>query len=340
MNVGIIGAGFIGEVHGDAISKIPGLKVAAVCRTNRNELEKMAAKFQAKAYDNYRNLLADKGIDIAVIATPHHLHTEIAVEAAGMGKHVMMEKPMALTIGECDRIINAAAEARIKLSVGFCQRFAGAYQKARAVIDSGEIGSIVYGVSTMSKFWMESNRRSWHLDRKTGGGMWLTAGIHCLDRLTWIMDSSITAVSGKFFTGFHDQKADDAGMVFVRYANGACGAIVSTGYLSGAPNHLTEITGTKGMLSFDHNSVSIGKNGEWQLIESFSNDNWMQQAFLKQWQEFLFSIENDTAPPVSGSYARGIMEAAFAAEVSSQYNKEVCLPLDREYEAYIEGLIS
>jgi len=339
LNVGIIGAGFIGDVHGVAINKIPGLNISGVCRTNKTELEKMAVKFQANAYEDYKSLLADQNIDIVVIATPHYLHTEIATEATRLNKHIMLEKPMALTLKECDKIINAAAEAQVKLNVGFCQRFARAYQKTKEIIDSGEIGSLVYGVSTMSKFWMEDNRRPWHLDRKTGGGMWLTAGIHCLDRLTWIMGSPITTVSGKFFTCFHNQKADDGGMVFVRFANGTCGSVVSTGYQDGAPKYLMELTGTKGMISVDHTGVSVGKNGKWQLVENYSNESWMVYAFEKQWHEFLFSILNNTMPPVSGTYAREIMEAAFAAEVSSHLNKEVSLPLDKEFEKFTEGLI-
>ena len=339
MNVGIIGAGFIGELHGEAVRQIPGVNILGVCRTNKNELEKFALKFQAKAYQDYKSLLAEKDIDIVVIATPHHLHTDIAVEAAQAGKHIMLEKPMALTLKECDKIIDAAAKAKVKLNVGFCHRFAKAHQKAKEIIDSGEIGSLVYGIATMAKFWMEGNRRPWHLDRKTGGGMWLTAGIHCLDRLTWLMGSAITTVSGKFFTCFHDQKADDGGMVFVRYGNGTCGTIVSTGYQNGAPRHVTELTGTKGMISVEYDSISIGKNGKWQKIENYNNEDWMSYSLLKQWREFLSSIENNTEPPITGMYARGIMEAAFAAEISSTYNTEVGLPLDEKYLSFIGGLI-
>ena len=339
MNIGIIGAGFIGELHGEAIERIPGIKILGVCRTNKNELEKMAFKFHAEAYEDYKKLLANKEINIVVVATPHHLHTDIAVEAARLGKHIMLEKPMALTLRECDSIINAAAEAKVKLNVGFCHRFAKAHQKAKEIIDSGEIGALVYGTATMAKFWMEGNRRPWHLDRKTGGGMWLTAGIHCLDRLTWFMGSNITAVSGKFFTCFHEQKADDGGMVFVRYGNGACGAVVSTGYQEGAPKHLTELTGTKGMISVDYESISIGKNGKWQQVEDYSSEKWVPYAMQKQWLEFISSIENNTEPPVTGLYAREIMAAAFAAEVSSHYKKEICLPLSKEHEMFIEGVI-
>ena len=339
MNVGIIGAGFVGELHGDAIRQIPGLNIRGVCRTNKNELEKMARKFKAQAYEDYKNLLADRGIDIVAITTPHHLHTDIAVEAAQLGKHIMLEKPMALTLKECDKILDAVADAKVTLNVGFCNRFYKAYQKAKEIIDSGEIGSLVYGVATMSKVWMEENRRPWHLDRKTGGGMWLTAGIHCLDRLTWLMESEITAVSGKLYTRFHNQKADDCGMIFVRYANGSCGTIVSTGYQDGAPKHLTELTGTKGMISVDYHGISIGKNGKWRQVEDYSDEESMPWAILKQWQEFISSILNNTIAPVTGSYARGIMEAAFAAEASSYYDKEITLPLDKECELFIEGLI-
>jgi predicted dehydrogenase len=153
------------------------------------------------------------------------------------------------------------------------------------------------------------------------------------------MGSNITAVSGSFFTCFHTQKADDGCMVFIRYGNGSCGTIVSTGYQDGGPKNLTELTGTKGMISVENDSISIGKNGKWQRIEDYSGEDCMLYIMQKQWRDFLSSIENNTEPPVTGIYARGIMEAAFAAEVSSHYKKEICLPLPKEYEAFIEGLI-
>ncbi len=340
MNVGIIGAGYIGELHGQAISRVEGLKVSAVCRTAPGDLKRIADEFQAKAYTDYRELLADGESEIIVVATPHHLHTEIAVQSALSGKHVMIEKPLALTLQECDRILETAKQAQVKLSVGFCHRFAKAFQKTKEILDSGEIGSLVLGTATMSKFWMEGNRRSWHLDRKTGGGMWLTAGIHCLDRLSWLMNGRILTVSGRFSTAFHDQRADDAGMVFVRYSNGACGAIVSVGYKDGAPKNLMELTGTKGMIAVDYSGISLGKNGVWRKIDDFGNEKWMPHALTLQWRKFAEAVKNDTEPPVTGEYAREIMEAAFAAELSSRYGREIGLPLREELEADIERTLA
>jgi hypothetical protein len=88
----------------------------------------------------------------------------------------------------------------------------------------------------------------------------MTAGIHCLDRLTWLIGSPVQQVSAQLSTRFHDQQADDAGLIFLRYADGAAGTVVSVGYATGAPKHLTELTCTRGMLTIDYvGGVTIGR---------------------------------------------------------------------------------
>jgi predicted dehydrogenase len=179
----------------------------------------------------------------------------------------------------------------------------------------------------MSKFWFEPNRRTWHLDRTTGGGMWLTAGLHCLDRLTWLVGSPVQRVSAQFDTRFHDQNADDVGLIFLRYANGAVGTVISTAYKNGAPKHLTELTCTNGTLDISYeDGVRLGQNERWQTIPESVRPGWMEEAMLDQWRAFIEAIENDIQPAVTGDYARHIMAVAFAAEESSRIRQEVSVP--------------
>jgi len=328
INVGIIGAGFFGEKHAEAIAELPDVRLVAASRTNRTALQAFSQRFGTRGYPNYRDLLDDQQVDVVTIATPHHLHSEIAVQAAKAGKHILLEKPMAPSLEECDRILEAVAEAKVKLMVGHVNHFARAYRIAKELIDSGEMGDVVLGVSTMSKYWVEPNRRPWHLDRATGGGMWLTAGIHCLDCLTWLVGSPVRSVCAQFDTRFHDQQADDIGMVFLRYANGAVGTVVSTGYRTGAAKHFTELTCTKGMLNIDRSTgVTIGRDEQWHAVPESGSANTMHEALVGEWRAFLQAIELEREPPVSGSYARHIMAAAFAAEESSRLKKEVLVPL-------------
>ena len=331
LNIGIIGAGFFGEKHAQAIAALNDAQVVAATRNDPAALTAFTQRFGGRGYSDYRVLLADPTVDAVLIATPHHLHTAIAIDAAQAGKHILLEKPMAPTLAECDQILQAVDAADVRLMVGHINQFAPTYRMAKAMIASGETGEVVHGVSTMNKLWMESNRRDWHLDRSTGGGMWLTAGMHCLDRLTWLVGSRAQSVSAQFGARFHDQQADDVGMIFLRYANGAVGTVISTGYRTGAPTHLTELTCTKGMLKISYDAgIQIGRDEHWQLIpESVApamTQNWMATALIDEWRSFITAIETGSETAVTGAYARHVMATAFAAEESSRLCREVDVP--------------
>lgn len=323
LRIGIIGAGFFGEDHARAIEDIDHLQLVASCRTNIEKLQAFVEKFGGKAYTNHQKLLADPSVDAVVIATPHHLHTHIVEDAARAKKHILLEKPMAHTIEECDQILSVVKEHDVTLMLGHVSHFMPVYRKAKDILESGELGNVVLGSSTISKFWYEPNRRDWHLDRATGGGMWMTVGMHALDRLTWLMDSPVTRVSAQFSTQFHDQQADDAGLVFLRYANGSVGTVVSVGYKEGAPKFDTELTCTRGILHIKGDEVIIGQNGKWKTIASYDSESAMHEGLVNEWLAFSDAVTSGRPPAVTGDYARHIMATVFAAEDSSKSHKEV-----------------
>jgi predicted dehydrogenase len=326
LGVGIIGAGSFGEQHAQAIAALDDLRLVAATRTNPAALAEFTARYGGRGYTDYHALLADPAVEAVVIATPHHLHTGAVEAAAQAGKHILLEKPMAPTLAECDRILAAADQAGVTLMLGHTSQFAPAYQLAKQMLAAGELGDIVLGVSTMSKFWFEPNRRDWHLDRQTGGGMWLTAGIHCLDRLTWLVGSPVARVSAQLGARFHAQAADDAGLIFLRYANGAAGAVVSVGYREGAPKHLTELTCTRGMLTIDYaGGVTVGRNEQWRHVPDSATEDWMHVALIAEWRGFVDAVRSGQPPPVTGVYGRHIMAAIFAAEESSRVQQEVAV---------------
>ena len=326
LGIGIIGAGSFGAMHAEAIAALDDVRLVAAMRTNPPALAEFTARYGGRGYTDAAALLADPEVDAVVIATPHHLHRG-AVEAAALaGKHILLEKPMAPTLAECDRILAVTAAAGVTLMLGHTSQFAPAYRLAKTMLDAGEVGDVVFGISTMSKFWFEPNRRSWHLDRATGGGMWLTAGIHCLDRLTWLTGSPVARVSAQLGAYFHVQQADDGGLIFLRYANGAAGTVVSVGYREGAPKHLTELTCTRGMLNIDYaGGVSVGRCGAWQPVPGSDCDDWMHAALIEEWRSFAAAVGSGSAPPVTGAYGRHIMAAIFAAEESSLRREDVAV---------------
>jgi len=323
LGVGIVGAGFIGDLHAQAIRHVEGLSVVAATRRDREALDRFCKVHGASAFGDYRELIEDKRVDIVVVATPHDLHAQIAIDAARAGKAILIEKPLASTLEDCDRIVQAVSENRVTATVGFVNRYAPSYERARRLLDGGSLGEPVTGISTMAKFWMEPNRREWHLDPERGGGMWITAGIHCLDRLTWLLGSDILAVDAGFATRFHRQAADDTGMVFVRYRNGCVGTVMSIGYRRGAPRHTTEIQCVEGSLYVDYGSVSIGVDEAWNELDRYDANAWMAEALVLEWQTLAESVRAGTQPALTVEYGRHIMAAALAAKKSSRLGREI-----------------
>ena len=150
--------------------------------------------------------------------------------------------------------------------------------------------------------------------------------MHCLDRLTWLIGSEVESVCARFDTRFHDQEADDVGLVFLRHRNGSFGSVVSTGWKVGVTDHLTEMTCTKGMLRIEYTEgVSIGRDEKWLKVPEPGSSQWMEEALLNEWRAFISAIDQGTPSPVTGSYARHIMSVVFAAEESSNSKCEIAL---------------
>lgn len=326
MNIGIIGAGFFGEVHAQALQQIDGLRLVAASRSNEQALKQFVDRYGGRPYLSHQELLADPDVEAVVIATPHATHAEIAVAAALAGKHILLEKPMAHDLAGCERILGAVAAAGVKLALGHVTHFSRAYRIAKEIIESGEVGAPVTGVSTMQKQWLEPNRRSWHLDRDEGGGMLLTGGLHAIDRLTWLIGQRATSVSAEVTMRFHEQRADDASVLFIRYEGGATGVVFSIGYATGAPRHDTEVVCTNGMLRIDSvQGVWIGQNEELRHVPGSGSQSWLDDALVDQWRAFQTSVEDDAPPAVSGEFGLQIMKIVFAAEESTTTRTECAI---------------
>src|SRR3954449_869571 len=164
LGVGILGAGFFGAFHARAFAALPDIRIVAACAEELALAETFAAEHGGKPYGDWRALLDDKSVDAVAITAPHHLHGELAVAALQAGKHVLLEKPMALSVDECSRIIASAETSRRKLMVGQIMHFVWPCLVARQILQRGDLGKPVMGSSSLKKIWMEQNRRGWHLD--------------------------------------------------------------------------------------------------------------------------------------------------------------------------------
>ena len=171
---------------------------------------------------------------------------------------------------------------------------------------------------------MEPNRRGWHLDSATGGGMLMTAGIHALDQLVWLMDGRVGSISAAISSSFHDQKADDSAMMLLRFTDGRYGQVASVGFRDGGGRFDIDLVCENGTLRVDpERGVAIGRDGQWSDVPNSRDPQWMQNAVIREWQAMANAIAQDTDVPVTGEYGRHIIACIEAAMTSAREGRDV-----------------
>ncbi len=338
LKVGIIGLGGIARSHCDAIQTLEDVEIVGVADfLEKNRREYMEKYNIPRGYASHTELLADDEVEAVAVTLGHQLHHRLTVDACSAGKHVLVEKPMAINLEQCDEMIAAAAANNVKLMIGHTQHFYGTSLKAKQILDSGELGPLITAVCYMSKHWGFSRRRPQYRSRYHGGGMWLSNGVHVVDRLTWVMASQATSVSAAIGTRAHYQASDDSATAFIRYKNGLAGVAVSVGYADGAPSYECHVICANGSLRFSQHGekfVKVGKDDKWEDVP-FDDP---PAEFQNEWIGFAESIEKNIEPPTPGEWGRHIMEILFAAEQSQVSGREVVLENGSGWNTQASGL--
>ena len=154
--------------------------------------------------------------------------------------------------------------------------------------------------------------------------MLMTAGIHALDQLIWLMDSRVSSVSAAVSISFHDQKADDSAMMLLRFADGRFGQVASIGFRDGGGAFDMDLVCENGTLRIDPDrGVAIGRGGQWSDVGNSRDPQWMQNAVIREWQAMAVAIENDAEVPVAGDYGRHIIACIEAAMISAREQRDV-----------------
>ncbi|HHV93990.1 MAG TPA: Gfo/Idh/MocA family oxidoreductase [Firmicutes bacterium] len=270
IRVGIIGAGGIAQYgHLPAYQKIPGVEVAAVADINEKKSAYVAERFGIpQRFVDYREMLEKANIDAVSICTPNYLHREMSVNALNAGKHVLCEKPVAVT-GEDAEAIVAAAEASGKVFMAaFCQRFTGASRVLKKFIEEGKLGDIYYAKGSYIRRRGIPGLGGWFTTKSlSGGGCMLDIGVHVLDRVYWLMGApEPVAVSGAVYQAFRDNAVDggwppletrigdvfvgindveDMASGYVQFANGATLVLEASWAGNCEPNSYLQLFGTK-----------------------------------------------------------------------------------------------
>src|SRR5215212_9442179 len=315
LGVGIVGAGFFGAEHARAVAVVPGARLVAASARTPERLNRFTTEHGGTGYADYHDLIADPAVDIVCIALPNGLHAEAALAAARAGKAILVEKPMASTLADCDAIVGAVRETGVPFMVVHPYRFMRAYQEAIRLIHAGAIGRPVAGTAAMVKDWTFSRRERWHLE--PGGGMWLTNGCHLIDRLCLLLDDTPKDVRAVVGARFHPQEADDVGIGLIAFEGGAVGVARAVGYSAGARDDWTEVQGTEGALRVNHtDGLFIGRGDRWEPVLPAPSP--LLDALVAEWEAFLAHVRGELPSPVSAEYGRLMVATVLAGFASSK----------------------
>ena len=189
MRFGLIGYGLWGRHHATAIRKAPGAVLAAIaCRSEATAAAARRDFPDVPVHLDYRELLARPDVDVADVVVPNHLHEEIGVAALDHGKDVLLEKPMAATPQECDRLLAAARRSGRILSIGHELRLSTQWGTVKAIIDAGDIGEPMYAVHTLFRFPYRPGAEGWRHDQSRVGSWILEEPVHAFDSLMWYLE--------------------------------------------------------------------------------------------------------------------------------------------------------
>ena len=253
---GIVGCGMISTVHAEVIKNLPGACLVGVCDHSLERATAFAEKHGGRAYADADALLAAEGIDVIVICTPSGTHTELTVAALRTGHHVLVEKPLALTLEGLDAIKQAKVESGRTVAVISQQRFAPAVKKISALIAEGALGRLLLADISMPYHRDPSYYEAvaWRGTKAMDGGELFNQGIHGVDLLLHLC-GDVRAVTGVTRTLVHNIEAEDTTVATLEFENGAIGTLRSTTAINpGYPRRLTLYL-TKGTVAIEDDQI-------------------------------------------------------------------------------------
>lgn len=346
---GIIGCGMIAGFHAKAIADIPGAKLVG-CQNRRIEsAERLANEWGAVAYEDLDEMLANPKIDVVTICTPSGAHMEPAIAAAKAGKHLIVEKPLEITLKRCDKIIAACEENDVVVSTIFPSRFHKASQLVKKAIDKGRFGTLTLGDAYVKWFrtqeYYDSGqwRGTWALD---GGGALMNQAIHSVDLLTWLM-GPITEIRAVTATLAHKRiEVEDVAIASLRFANGALGTIEATTAAFPGMLKKIEIHGSEGSAVIEEEDIKVWDfskqtAADKKIIKEFESVTETgggaadptaigHQAHTKQFKDVLKAIKTGGPMMVDGPEGRRSVEVILGVYKAAETGKTVTLPMAKD----------
>jgi predicted dehydrogenase len=234
LRIGIVGLGWVAGAHIETFKHVAGARVTAICSRRRHSPEALQATYglPLRAYTDFEAMLADPDIDVVDICTPHPFHAKQAVAAARAGKHLMIEKPIALNWRDAKAVREAVRKARVQAMVCFELRYSAQFTLARSVVERGLLGNLHYGeIDYYHGIGPWYGQFTWNVKKDFGGSSLLTAGCHALDALLMLMDAPVQEVTTYSTRSrsrtFKPYQYDTTTVTMLRFAGGKVGKVAS-----------------------------------------------------------------------------------------------------------------
>lgn len=320
LNFGIIGCGRIAYKHAEAIKKNEKANLLCACDIIEERAGEYKDKYGAEAhFTDYRKMLEYHGLDVVNICTPSGMHAEMGIAVAQAGKHVIVEKPMALSLKDADDLIEACDENGVKLAVCFQNRFNPPVQKLRRALEEGRFGKLTHASAIVRWFRPQDyyDQAPWRGTRAMDGGCLMNQSIHNIDLLQWMM-GPVESVFGYTATNLRKIECEDVGVAVLKFKNGALGVIEASTTIY--PENLEEtlnIFGEKGTVVLG--GIAVNKIETWKFADSTDENGAIDQhqqdvpnvygfghdALV---EDFINAVINNSEPYITGREGRNALE--------------------------------
>lgn len=349
MGFGIIGCGMISNFHAKAIADVEGAELVACFDMVKEAADRLARETGCKAYYSLDEMLADPKVNIVTIGTPSGAHMDPAVAAARAGKHVIVEKPLEITLQRCDRIIDECATAGVVVSTIFPSRFHGSSQTIRKAVDAGRFGKLTVGDAyvkwyrTQKYYDSGAWRGTWGLD---GGGALMNQAIHSVDLLAWLMGPVAEITAHTALLGHENIEVEDVAVAALRFSSGALGVIeASTAIYPGYLKRI-EIHGLAGSAVMEEEDIV-----KWDFAEATPEDEAIKQqsaarvsggggaadpaaighhGHARQFHDVVEAIRAGRQPLIDGPEGRRSVEIILGIYQAAETGQAVRLPLSSD----------
>lgn len=340
--VAILGAGFITDIHMESYHRfVPDAEVVAVYARKQERAKAFADKYGIpNHYSDLDAVIEKSGCEVVDICLPNYLHAEATLKAAKAGKHIIIEKPLATTLEDADKMISACREAGVKLMYAEELCFAPKYERVRGMVKEGAVGDI-YMLKQGEKH--SGPHADWFYDIDlAGGGVLMDMGCHAIGWFNWMLDNAKPkSVIASMSTVFHKgrTRGEDNSIVIVEYDNGVTAVAENSWAKHGGMDDRSEVYGTGGVIYADlfmgNAAVAYSRDGYGYAMEKAdTTKGWsfpifeeaFNQGYPHELKHFIECVREDKTPLVTGELGRDVLEVIYAAYASAGQGKKIELP--------------